>query len=35
VNECVLITFFGVWLIHTLMNLAFLSVFPDVLVLRG
>jgi phospholipid/cholesterol/gamma-HCH transport system permease protein len=35
VNECVLITFFGVWLIHTLMNLAFLSIFPDVLVLRG
>jgi phospholipid/cholesterol/gamma-HCH transport system permease protein len=35
VNECVLITFFGIWLIHTLLNLAFLSVFPDVLVLRG
>jgi phospholipid/cholesterol/gamma-HCH transport system permease protein len=35
VNECVLITFFGIWMFHTLTNLAFFSLFPDVLVLRG
>jgi phospholipid/cholesterol/gamma-HCH transport system permease protein len=35
VNECVLVTFFGIWLFHTVTNLAFLSVFPDVLALRG
>jgi phospholipid/cholesterol/gamma-HCH transport system permease protein len=35
VNECVLITFFGIWMIHTLVNLVFFSLFPDVLSLRG
>jgi phospholipid/cholesterol/gamma-HCH transport system permease protein len=35
VNEFVLIAFFGIWLFHTLSNLAFFSIFPDVLVLRG
>ncbi|MCW2854383.1 MAG: hypothetical protein JWM84_4047 [Nocardioides sp.] len=35
VNECVVISFFGVWLIHTFVTFVFFSVFPDVLILRG
>jgi phospholipid/cholesterol/gamma-HCH transport system permease protein len=35
VNECVVISFFGVWLIHTLVTFVFFSLFPEVLVLRG
>jgi phospholipid/cholesterol/gamma-HCH transport system permease protein len=35
VNECVVISFFGVWLIHTLVTFVFFSLFPQVLVLRG
>ena len=35
VNQSVLITFAGVWIIHILLNFAFFSLFPEVLVLRG
>jgi hypothetical protein len=29
------ITFFGVWLINTLFNLAYLTLFPQTAILRG
>jgi phospholipid/cholesterol/gamma-HCH transport system permease protein len=35
VNQTVVITFFGVWLINTLFNLAYLTVFPQTAILRG
>jgi phospholipid/cholesterol/gamma-HCH transport system permease protein len=35
VNQTVVITFFGIWLINTLFNLAFLTVFPQTAILRG
>ncbi|MCW3063331.1 MAG: hypothetical protein JWN32_503 [Solirubrobacterales bacterium] len=35
VNECVMISFFGVWVIHTLLQFVILSLFPQVEVLRG
>jgi phospholipid/cholesterol/gamma-HCH transport system permease protein len=35
VNQSVLITFFGVWFIHTMINIAFFALFPELLVLRG
>jgi phospholipid/cholesterol/gamma-HCH transport system permease protein len=35
VNQTVVITFFGIWLINSFYNLAFLSLFPDASVLRG
>jgi phospholipid/cholesterol/gamma-HCH transport system permease protein len=35
VAETVLITFFGLWLINTLWNTAYLTLFPDVINIRG
>jgi phospholipid/cholesterol/gamma-HCH transport system permease protein len=35
VNEAVLISFFGVWMINILFNTMFLSLFPSVTILRG
>jgi phospholipid/cholesterol/gamma-HCH transport system permease protein len=35
VNQTVVITFFGVWLINSLFNLAYLTVFPQTAILRG
>jgi phospholipid/cholesterol/gamma-HCH transport system permease protein len=35
VNQTVVITFFGVWLINTLFNLAYLTLFPQTAILRG
>jgi phospholipid/cholesterol/gamma-HCH transport system permease protein len=35
VNEAVLITFFGLWLLNDLWNIVFLSSFPSLQVLRG
>jgi phospholipid/cholesterol/gamma-HCH transport system permease protein len=35
VNEAVLISFFGVWMINILFNTVFLSVFPQVSILKG
>ena len=35
VNEAVLISFFGVWMINILFNTVFLSVFPSVSILKG
>jgi phospholipid/cholesterol/gamma-HCH transport system permease protein len=35
VNEAVLISFFGVWMINILFNTMFLSLFPSVSILRG
>ena len=35
VNEAVLISFFGVWMINILFNTMFLSLFPQVSVLKG
>jgi phospholipid/cholesterol/gamma-HCH transport system permease protein len=35
VNQTVVITFFGVWLINTLFNLAYLTTFPQTAILRG
>jgi phospholipid/cholesterol/gamma-HCH transport system permease protein len=35
VNQTVVITFFGVWMINTLFNLAYLTVFPQTAILRG
>ena len=35
VNEAVLISFFGVWLINILFNTVFLSLFPQVSILKG
>lgn len=35
VSEAVLITFFGLWLINTLFNTAYLTVFPGVIDIRG
>jgi phospholipid/cholesterol/gamma-HCH transport system permease protein len=35
VNEAVLISFFGVWMINILFNTTFLSLFPSVSILRG
>ncbi|HEX4110780.1 MAG TPA: ABC transporter permease [Solirubrobacteraceae bacterium] len=35
VNQTVVITFFGVWLINTLFNLAYLTAFPQTAILRG
>jgi phospholipid/cholesterol/gamma-HCH transport system permease protein len=35
VNEAVLISFFGVWMINILINTTFLSLFPSVSTLRG
>jgi phospholipid/cholesterol/gamma-HCH transport system permease protein len=35
VNEAVLISFFGVWIINILFNTTFLSLFPSVSSLRG
>ena len=35
VNEAVLISFFGVWMINILFNTIFLSVFPQVSILKG
>jgi phospholipid/cholesterol/gamma-HCH transport system permease protein len=35
VNEAVLISFFGVWIINILFNTIFLSVFPQVSILKG
>jgi phospholipid/cholesterol/gamma-HCH transport system permease protein len=35
VNEAVLITFVGLWVINELVNLAFLSLFPNASILRG
>jgi phospholipid/cholesterol/gamma-HCH transport system permease protein len=35
VNEAVLISFFGVWIINLLFNTVFLSVFPQVSILKG
>ena len=34
-NEAVLISFFGVWMINILFNTMFLSLFPQVSVLKG
>jgi phospholipid/cholesterol/gamma-HCH transport system permease protein len=35
VNQTVVLTFFGIWLFNSFFNLAYLSIFPDVAVLRG
>jgi len=35
VNQCVVITFFGIWLINSLWNTAYLSFFPDAIAIRG
>ncbi len=35
VNECVLISFLGAWIVHTLFQFVVLSLFPGVLSLRG
>jgi phospholipid/cholesterol/gamma-HCH transport system permease protein len=35
VNECVLISFLGAWIVHTLFQFVVLSLFPGVLALRG
>jgi phospholipid/cholesterol/gamma-HCH transport system permease protein len=35
VNETVVVTFFGIWLINSLFNLGYLTLFPDSSVLRG
>jgi phospholipid/cholesterol/gamma-HCH transport system permease protein len=35
VNQTVVITFFGIWLINSFFNLAFLTLFPDASVFRG
>jgi phospholipid/cholesterol/gamma-HCH transport system permease protein len=35
VNQTVVITFFAVWLINSLFNLAYLTVFPQTAILRG
>jgi phospholipid/cholesterol/gamma-HCH transport system permease protein len=35
VNECVLISFFGLWTIHTLLQFVTLALFPEIQVLRG
>lgn len=35
VNQCVVITFFGIWLINSLWNTAYLSFFPEAVALRG
>ena len=35
VNEAVLISFFGVWMINILFNETFLSLFPQVSILKG
>lgn len=35
VNQTVVISFFGIWLINSLFNLAYLTLFPDSTVLRG
>jgi phospholipid/cholesterol/gamma-HCH transport system permease protein len=35
VNQTVVVTFFGIWLINTLFNLAYLTVFPQTAILRG
>lgn len=35
VNETVVITFFGIWLINSFFNLGFLTLFPDASVFRG
>jgi phospholipid/cholesterol/gamma-HCH transport system permease protein len=35
VNQTVVITFFGVWMINTLFNLAYLTLFPQTAILRG
>ena len=35
VNQTVVIAFFGIWLINSLFNLAYLTMFPETAVLRG
>jgi hypothetical protein len=35
VAQTVVITFFGVWLINSLFNIGYLSVFPDALGIKG
>jgi phospholipid/cholesterol/gamma-HCH transport system permease protein len=35
VNETVVISFFGIWLINSLFNLAYLTIFPETAILRG
>jgi ABC-type transporter Mla maintaining outer membrane lipid asymmetry permease subunit MlaE len=35
VNQAVLISFFGVWIINVVFNTVFLSLFPNVSLLRG
>jgi phospholipid/cholesterol/gamma-HCH transport system permease protein len=35
VNQTVVIAFFGIWLINSLFNLAYLTMFPETAILRG
>jgi phospholipid/cholesterol/gamma-HCH transport system permease protein len=35
VNQTVVIAFFGIWLINSLFNLAYLTIFPETAILRG
>jgi phospholipid/cholesterol/gamma-HCH transport system permease protein len=35
VNQCVVITFFGIWLFNSLFNLAYVSLLPNLVALKG